>query len=524
MARTGRSRALAVGGVLLVSLLVAGAWGLRGPTASETTTPAKTTTTTVASTAFDPSDTSVLWIVLDEAPLWPLLGSDGSINSRRWPGFAALAEVSTWYRDTISPAQWTYFAMPAMLASREPDYSLKPTLRGHPRNVFTALAGKKPVHARESITSLCPADVCGPGWRTPELDLPGWVRILSDTVEEAATDADSSLHFVHTLLPHRPWHLSAEMRLAPRAGKDTRRDTNIDRRRDLYQSHLRQYLATDSEIGRMVERMKASPEWDRTMVIVTADHGITFAPGESVRDTINTDNPGTLDDVFRVPLFIKYPGQASRVVSDCAVSTMDILPTVLAATGVEPGWDLEGENLAKECPDRKNRRVHWPGGRFDMSTRFDAVLDRVRYYDEWVRADGDADGVFRVGRSGSLVGKPVPVDAPREAGVKWTLADAAMYQTIGTGRFAPVLVRATGRIRTTRAFGPHEEALVAINGTFVGVIAEIAGTVPEPGPGYYFNTNLLTRVLESGAQEIELWVATWTSGGVRLARVGPPGK
>ncbi len=47
------------------------------------------------------ADVSVVMVILDEAPLFPLLNADGKINSSRFPGFASLANSSTWYRNNL---------------------------------------------------------------------------------------------------------------------------------------------------------------------------------------------------------------------------------------------------------------------------------------------------------------------------------------------------------------------------------------------------------------------------------------
>lgn len=46
-------------------------------------------------------DISVVMIVLDEAPLSPIRRTVGTINRKRFPGFAALADTSTWYRNML---------------------------------------------------------------------------------------------------------------------------------------------------------------------------------------------------------------------------------------------------------------------------------------------------------------------------------------------------------------------------------------------------------------------------------------
>ncbi|MSZ56734.1 MAG: hypothetical protein F2594_05305, partial [Actinobacteria bacterium] len=52
-------------------------------------------------------DINVVMIVFDEAMLSPLLRTDGTINRKRFPGFAALADSSTWYRNMMGTAQRT---------------------------------------------------------------------------------------------------------------------------------------------------------------------------------------------------------------------------------------------------------------------------------------------------------------------------------------------------------------------------------------------------------------------------------
>ncbi|NBU37223.1 MAG: hypothetical protein EBS32_03145, partial [Actinobacteria bacterium] len=63
---------------------------------------------------------SVFLVVLDEFPLYALLGPDGSINAERYPGFAELAAGSTWYRNNLAVSNFTHQAVPAILASSEP--------------------------------------------------------------------------------------------------------------------------------------------------------------------------------------------------------------------------------------------------------------------------------------------------------------------------------------------------------------------------------------------------------------------
>jgi hypothetical protein len=255
--------------------------------------------------------------------------------------------------------------------------------------------------------------------------------------------------------------------------------------------------------------MKKSANWNRTMIIVTADHGITFQQGEKHRETVNVKSPDTLEDLYRVPLFIKYPDQNSAAVSDCTASPVDLLATVSAVTGIDAGWTTDGADLRTACPQRSERTIIWPDGSHKMSTTFTDVVKRVKYYDAWIDADGNIDDIYRTGLSGSLVGTPVPVSAETESGIRWSLKEANTYQTAGSGRFAPVVTRSRGTLSAARTFSENEEALLVLDGVVFGVVSELAGL--KKGTSTEFTSIPMSRLHTPGTHTIELWVADWSN-------------
>lgn len=468
-------------------------------------------------------DINVLMIVLDEAMLSPLLRTDGTINRKRFPGFAALADVSTWYRNMMGTAQRTTEAVPSILDGKWPTLKNYPVLRDHPNNLFTYMQGRKELDVYQAITKLCPTGACTNAGPEYFRMVHKQVLKLEEVTVRATTSTEPTLHFAHVLLPHRPWGLAPDLRLAPDLVQftDKRSERLVDRRRDNYQSMLRQYVATDRLLLQLITKMKASPNWDNTMIVVTADHGITFVPGESYRDKINLKNPGTLDDIYRVPLFIKYPQQQVGSVSDCPASSVDILATVIATNGDTPAWKTDGVNLRRVCPQRSSRLVQWPYSSTQISTDFTAVLERVKYYDKWIDADGDVDDIYRVSLSGKLLGKKTPATGSPNVSVTWTLNGPQNYQNIGAGHLAPVPTRASGTLRTESKICGRCEGLIAINGRFVGVLPELAGMTPQMG-ALPFSSSLMSRLMRPGQNSVELWVADWSSGEPVLTKSGEP--
>ena len=127
----------------------------------------------------------VVVLVLDEFPAATIMRPDGTINGDRFPGFAELASVSSWFRNASSQHNLTHRAVPSLLDGRITEDGLLPTYTDHPRNLFTLLGGEIPVFSYESVTSLCPPDVCAEEAAQP----------LTQALE------DASIVYGHRLLP-----------------------------------------------------------------------------------------------------------------------------------------------------------------------------------------------------------------------------------------------------------------------------------------------------------------------------------
>lgn len=96
----------------------------------------------------------------------------------------------------------------------------------------------------------------------------------------------------------------------------------------------------DSEFGRLVEELKASGQWDDTIVIVTSDHGEAFW-----EHGVRGHGTHVYEEFVRVPLVIRVPGVDPRRV-DHVVEVIDITPTILDLAGVfVPGGSTAGRSL-----------------------------------------------------------------------------------------------------------------------------------------------------------------------------------
>jgi hypothetical protein len=105
-------------------------------------------------------DAPVVLVVFDEFPVMSLMGPDHGIDAGRFPRFAALARTSTWYRGATSVHEHTTEAVPSILTGLDPRRGDLPIAKDHPDNLFTLLGTRYGMDVTETVTQLCPQDLC----------------------------------------------------------------------------------------------------------------------------------------------------------------------------------------------------------------------------------------------------------------------------------------------------------------------------------------------------------------------------
>ncbi len=96
----------------------------------------------------------------------------------------------------------------------------------------------------------------------------------------------------------------------------------------------------DRQLGRVVEALAVSGELDRTLVVVTADHG------EMLGDGWQVGKQGFRPEAFHVPLIVRHPGrQRAGHVVDAFTEHVDLMPTILGALGITPPRQCDGHSL-----------------------------------------------------------------------------------------------------------------------------------------------------------------------------------
>ena len=94
----------------------------------------------------------------------------------------------------------------------------------------------------------------------------------------------------------------------------------------------------DFHVGRVIDWLKTSGRWDKTLVLFTADHG------EMLGD-YGLWGKGTFHAAaFHVPLLAHVPGAAPRTI-DVMTESIDIAPTILEWAGCQVPHSMDGQSL-----------------------------------------------------------------------------------------------------------------------------------------------------------------------------------
>lgn len=123
---------------------------------------------------------------------------------------------------------------------------------------------------------------------------------------------------------------------------------------------------TDHHVGRVLAAIEKAPFNDRTIVIVTSDHGEAFGEHGLIRHGFEL-----WEELVRVPLLVYVPGQAPRHIAERR-SAIDIVPTLLDVFGAPPpsGDDaLSGQSLLGEwlggSPSARDIFIDMPAGPYN---------------------------------------------------------------------------------------------------------------------------------------------------------------
>jgi Sulfatase len=337
------------------------------------------------------------------------------------------------------------------------------------------------------------------------------------------TDPDQrALYFVHVLMPHQPW------RYLPSGARYPKRDpgrlvTNGRWTSEAWpmgithQRHLMQTAIADRMIGDLVTRLRQTGLYDRSLLVVTADHGIAFTPGQPGRATVGSR---TAPEVLWVPLFIKRPGQRTPSTTDVNWEHVDLLPTIADLMGFRVPWPMDGVSWADPSTPGRRRVQKWfvptPGvrrtfeGPANQATVLRGVTDRL------LRPKDGYLGWFKLGPHADLIGRRVADLTVAAGGGTARVIGLQDYRHIDPSS-GTVPAHVAGQLARTTPGMPSRPAIaIAVNGVIGGVSQTFASV---DSPSTWFSAMIPDTLLRPGDNELQLFLLDTADGRQRLHRL-----
>jgi hypothetical protein len=465
-----------------------------------------------------------------------------------------------------------------------------PVTSDYPNSLPTLLAGSHELNVTETATNLCPARLCGKRKRQPTTDrlrslaedlgivslhlvapsrlehrLPAVDRTFGNfaggnadtktakskqpldvpmsalTNRQATFDSllrgihrqngKPTLSFLHIALPHIPWQYLPGGQQYVNGGPDYPGMDDTWSKNPVtaelgMQRHLLQAGYADHLLGRLLARLRSTGIYRRALIVVTADHGVSYRPGLPRRSPV----AGTGSDIASVPLVIKYPGRAGGRVDDSFVRTIDVVPTIADALGAKLPYQPDGRSVVHGGPASGEVKVDRGPTGTSFSEPFDQfVREKQAGLRRMVRLFGSDDGgrrLYALGPNSDLLGRSATwVQQVAATGARVDLDSRSLLDHFRPGgRLVPSFVSA----QIAGGVPAGTPLAVAVNGTIRSVTqtfvddGQVRMAAVAPADSFRSGSNQVEAfvVSGSGAERRLQPLATGQSRNYRLVERG----
>ena len=290
-----------------------------------------------------------------------------------------------------------------------------------------------------------------------------------------------------------------------------------------YQRYLLQVGFVDRLVGTLTSRLKRVGLYDRSLIVIVGDHGVSFRPNDERRGVNDTNYP----DIMSIPLLIKLPNQRQGAVSDRNVQSFDVLPTIADVLQIEMPWTADGssvfgpatkEPFQKEiAPDEDSEdRIAFEGAfeeKYETLQRMLAVFGSGR----------KPGGLFRIGPHNDLVGRRVEEFGPTDTS-PCTLKPAGVDGDCWSERFANVDLdehslpcHIGGRLCLTPETPLPLDLAIAVNGT----IRAVTRTFQVKGFDNAWAAMVPEEAFQPGENTVKVFVVSSAGEQLRLSEALP---
>ena len=510
------------------------------------------------------SDTPVVMLIFDELAVSALMDANRDIDESVFPNFKRLANHAHWYRNTSTVAGSTTLAVPAVLTGKYPQEFVTQSFKNYPHTLFRLLANSHRMNVYESTTSLCAPALCPHGnkhapstaaritllladvsavfahivapesmrsnlpvinmtwdnyWQLGESlayqrhNYGGRLSQMAHFIDSIKAQDTTGLHFMHVNFPHVPYQYlpsgnryQGEWTLPSLDFSTNRWSGNRWLITQAYQRYLLQLAAADLMLGRLLDRLQSEKLFDKTMLIVLADHGVSFLPNSGRRDA----PPFRVleRDILPVPLFIKYPNQNNAGVSDENVETIDIVPTIADVLNIPAFPGTDGRSLLGSEPLRPEKRAfhgYKDFRRYTPALDGEAKYATLRWKQGIFANASGVDGLFRIGKQRHLVGsRTASLPVGRHEGLAIQLDMPALYAAVDPhSGFVPAQVSGSLQLNPPQT---KPELAIAVN----GVIRAVTQAYRASGR-YLFAAMVPETAFDTGQNRVSVYLLAHAS-------------
>lgn len=450
------------------------------------------------------ASTPVIMVIFDELSSTALMNQHREIDPVRYPNFAALARKATWYRNATTVADSTAYAIPSILTGKYPDGKRLPTAADYPENLFTLLADTHGLNVFESITRLCPDELCESATIIPSLSerlsslfwdvsiayghllvpedlttaLPTITATWGDFMPLESGEAGGgsrpenardplvqselfinslrrsprpTLNYLHVLLPHGPWqYLPSGKRYGPLDASFAPHGLLPDGSWSdeswpvvqSFQRYLLQLGLADRILGRLIKKLKSIDLYDRSILIVTSDHGISFRAGDQWRKVTSTN----YHDIMPILLLSKAPYQSNGEVDDRNIETIDILPTIMNLLDIRAPRLLDGQSALSSSYRERPEKVAFSKSASQRQSFEPRIEKKYEALTRAIRLFGSGrDSLFAIGPYSDLVGsRTTEIASTSTTQLKFELDGSRLWDNVDVdGAFLPVYITGT---------------------------------------------------------------------------------
>ena len=330
-----------------------------------------------------------------------------------------------------------------------------------------------------------------------------------------------TLYFSHSYLPHTPWVFlpSGKRYVLPGyrlKGLTEGKWDDAFSGAQAYQQHLLQSGFVDTLLGELIDKLKTKGLYDRSLIIITADHGISFKANDMRRGLTETN----YQDIMPVPLFIKLPNQHEAVVDDKNVETIDILPTIADILNITLPGPVDGQSVFETSAPQRDRKVIYTVFRFTPEHEFvfgpggDDKYKTLKRKNDLFGDGSDDGGLYTIGPYSQLIGKEISLkDNMAVPGVTVTIDNEDLYDEIDLKKsFIPAHI--TGRLHLGNVSAMKTVA-IAVNGKISAVTRTFSNQEGET----LFSAIAPESSFRSGRNRLDLFIISEAEKKIILSRV-----